>query len=83
VPARGWVQPPAARAWPNRPSKRRIKSLLDASGLSARLDLRSAAPGHARSRCAGSTDSYLQAFQALSEAEGGALGEWRLSGQQL
>lgn len=53
LPVGGWVQPPAAAGHAESPeTKRRLKSLLDVSGLTARLQLRSAPPAATRTCCA-------------------------------
>ncbi len=76
VPVGGWVQPPAAAGHAESPeSKRRIKSLMDVSGLSARIDVCSAAPVSEDDLRRVHPDSYLKKFKQVSDAGGGDLGK--------
>lgn len=76
LPVGDWVQPPPGASHAESPeTKRRMKNLIDVSGLSAYLQLRSA-------EFAGETDlrrvhdeDYLQRFKALSDNGGGIMGE--------
>ena len=76
LPVGGWVQPPSGGGHAESPdSKRRLKSLMDVSGLSARLQVRSAPPLDEDDLLRVHTPAYLQRFQALSDAGGGILGQ--------
>ncbi|MBZ9557489.1 MULTISPECIES: class II histone deacetylase [Modicisalibacter] len=76
MPVGGWVQPPAAGGLAESPeSKRRFKNLMDVSGLSAALDLRSAPPATEEDLRRVHPQAYLDRFKALSDAGGGELGE--------
>lgn len=71
----GLVQPLAAGGLPESPeTKRRLKNLIDVTGLIHELDARSApaAPREALERV--HPASYLDRFKALSDAGGGELG---------
>jgi acetoin utilization deacetylase AcuC-like enzyme len=72
----GWLQPPAGSGHAESPeTKRRLRNLLDVSGLWRHLDVASAEPaGHEDLRRI-HPESYLAAFKALSDAGGGELGE--------
>lgn len=74
LPVGGWVQPPSSTGHAESPeTKRRMKNLLDVSGLSARLDLRSAAPASDEDLLRVHPAHYLQRFKTLSDAGGGLL----------
>ena len=76
LPVGGWVQPPAAGGHAESPeSKRRLKSLLDVSGLTARLETGSAPPAATEDLLRVHARDYLDAFRALSADSGGDLGE--------
>ncbi|MBE7426693.1 MAG: class II histone deacetylase [Ideonella sp.] len=76
LPVGGWIQPMAGSGMAESPdSKRRIKSLFDASGLSQRLDLRSAPPASEEDLRRVHTAGYLAEFKRLSDAGGGELGD--------
>lgn len=76
LPVGGWVQPPAAAGHAESPeSKRRLKSLMDVSGLSRQLHVRSAAPASHEDLLRVHDASYLARFKALSDAGGGSLGQ--------
>jgi acetoin utilization deacetylase AcuC-like enzyme len=76
MPVGGWVQPPAAGGHAESPeSKRRFKSLMDVSGLSARLDVLSAPPASEDDLRRVHPDSYLRRFSQLSDSGGGDLGQ--------
>ena len=76
VPVGGWVQPPAAAGHAESPeSKRRLKALMDVSGLTARLAARSAPPATEEDLRRIHPASYLEAFRAASRKRGGDLGE--------
>ena len=76
LPVGGWVQPPAAAGHAESPeTKRRLKNLLDVSGLTRQLDLRTAAPASEEDLLRVHPAHYLERFKALSDAGGGLLGE--------
>ncbi|MCG3190095.1 MAG: Histone deacetylase-like amidohydrolase [Burkholderiaceae bacterium] len=76
LPVGGWIQPMAGSGMAESPdSKRRIKSLLDASGLSAHLDVRSAPPATREDLLRVHVPHYLDEFKRLSDAGGGILGD--------
>ncbi|MCA3559802.1 MAG: class II histone deacetylase [Aestuariivirga sp.] len=74
-PVGGWVQPPNAAGFCESPdSKRRLKSLMDVSGLTSVLDVRSA-PMLAREDLARvHPATYLDRFAELSAKDGGDMG---------
>lgn len=75
LPVGGWVQPPAAAGHAESPeTKRRLKSLLDVSGLTRQLHVRSASAVSEQELLRVHTAQYLQRFKALSDAGGGELG---------
>jgi len=75
VPVGGWVEPLAAGGHAESPdSKRRFKSLLDVSGLTAKLDVRSADPATMDDLLRVHGRDYLTRFKALSDGSGGELG---------
>lgn len=74
-PVGGWVQPPNAAAYAESPdSKRRLKSLMDVSGLTERLHVTSAAPADDEDLRRVHPADYLAGFKALSDADGGDVG---------
>lgn len=75
VPFGGLVQPLAAGGIPENPeTKRRLKNLMDVTGLSAELDAQSA-PNATRDMLERvHPASYLDAFKAASDAGGGEMG---------
>ncbi len=76
LPVGGWVQPPAGGGHAESPeSKRRLKNLMDVSGLTRQLDLRSAEPASEQDLLRVHPEHYLQRFKALSDAGGGELGD--------
>src|SRR5262245_50284279 len=76
MPIGGWVQPPTGGGHAESPeSKRRFKSLMDVSGLSARLDVLSAPLASEDDLRRVHPDSYLRRFKEVSDAGGGDLGE--------
>jgi len=76
LPVGGWVQPPAAAGHAESPeSKRRLKSLMDVSGLTHQLHVRSAAPASQEDLLRVHDATYLARFKALSDAGGGSLGQ--------
>ncbi|OYW57449.1 MAG: class II histone deacetylase [Rhodobacterales bacterium 12-65-15] len=74
LPVGGLVQPLAGGLPENPETKRRLKNLVEATGLSRHLDLRSADPASDADLSRVHPDSYLSAFKALSDAGGGELG---------
>ena len=75
MPVGGWVQPPSAAGFAESPdSKRRLLSLMQVSGLAARLDMRSAAPVTREDMLRIHPASYLDAFEEASKSAGGDLG---------
>ena len=75
LPVGGWVQPPVAGGFAESPeSKRRLLSLIQASGLAASLDLRSARPATEEDLLRIHSREYLAKFKTLSDAHGGDLG---------
>ena len=75
-PVGGWVQPPNASGLAESPdTKRRLRSLLDASGLLAQLDQRTSPLADESQLLRVHPRSYLERFKTLSAAGGGDLGE--------
>lgn len=71
----GLVQPSVSGGLPENPeTKRRLKNLMDVTGLSAELDCRSAPPATTEDLLRVHPQSYLDTFKAMSDAEGGELG---------
>ena len=74
LPIGGWVQPMASGGHADSPEpKRRLKSLMDVSGLTDRLDQRKAAPATREDLLRIHPASYVDAFKAMSDAGGGAI----------
>ena len=74
LPVGGWVQPMASGGHADSPEpKRRLKSLMDVSGLTDRLDQRKAAPATREDLLRIHPASYVDAFKAMSDAGGGAI----------
>lgn len=74
LPVGGWVQPMASGGHADSPEpKRRLKSLMDVSGLTGHLDLPKAAPATRDDLLRVHPARYLDAFRALSDAGGGAI----------
>lgn len=75
LPVGGWLQPLAGGGHPESPeSKRRLKSLLDVSGLTDQLAVSSAEPAGLDDLLRVHTAEYLERFQALSAGRGGEIG---------
>ena len=75
VPLGGLVQPFAAGGLPESPeTKRRLKNLMDVTGLSSELELRSAPAATRADLLRVHPASYLDAFKEASDAGGGMLG---------
>lgn len=71
----GWVQPLDGSGHPESPaSKRRMKALMDVSGLTARLDVRSAPLATLDDVLRIHRRDYIDSFKRLSDAGGGQLG---------
>jgi acetoin utilization deacetylase AcuC-like enzyme len=74
-PVGGWVQPPSGSDYAESPdSKRRLKSLLEVSGLSRELHERSAPPASDVDLRRVHPASYLARFAELSAGAGGDVG---------
>lgn len=75
VPLGGLMQPLAAGGLPESPeTKRRLKNLMDVTGLTSDLALSSADPADRTDLLRVHPAEYLDAFQAMSDASGGELG---------
>jgi acetoin utilization deacetylase AcuC-like enzyme len=75
LPIGGLVQPLAAGGLPENPeTKRRLKNLMDVTGLSKELSLTGADPATTEDLARVHPQSYLTAFKDLSDAGGGELG---------
>lgn len=75
APVGGLVQPMVAGGLPEAPeTKRRLKNLMDVTGLSEELLLMSAAPASREDLLRVHPASYLEAFKNLSDNGGGELG---------
>ena len=75
LPIGGLVQPLAAGGLPENPeTKRRLKNLMDVTGLTRALDVRSADMASREDLLRVHPASYLDEFKALSDAGGGELG---------
>ncbi|MCP3882737.1 MAG: class II histone deacetylase, partial [Sulfitobacter sp.] len=72
MPVGGLVQPLAAGGLPENPeTKRRLRNLMEVTGLMAELDLRSAAPATRDDLLRVHPAAYLDDFKRLSDAGGG------------
>ncbi len=75
VPVGGIVQPVAGDGFPESPeTKRRLRNLLDVTGLLRELDVRSARPASHEDLTRVHPESYLAEFRRLSDSGGGELG---------
>ncbi|MEX0310268.1 MAG: class II histone deacetylase, partial [Tateyamaria sp.] len=75
VPLGGLVQPLAAGGLPESPeTKRRLKNLMDVTGLTRDLVVTSADPADHAQLLNVHPQSYLDAFKDLSDANGGEIG---------
>jgi acetoin utilization deacetylase AcuC-like enzyme len=75
-PVGGWVQPPSSGGLAESPdSKRRLKSLMDVSGLSAQLDCHSAPMAEDADLLRVHPKTYLGEFRRISESGGGFVGD--------
>jgi acetoin utilization deacetylase AcuC-like enzyme len=76
APVGGLVQPLAAGGLPENPeTKRRLRNLVDATGLAAELVIASAEPATEGDLRRVHPADYLARFRALSDAGGGEVGE--------
>jgi acetoin utilization deacetylase AcuC-like enzyme len=74
LPVGGLVQPAAGGLPENPETKRRLRNLIEVTGLARELDIRSAEPAGWDDLRRVHPDPYLAAFRALSEAGGGEIG---------
>lgn len=75
LPLGDFVQPLAAGGLPENPeTKRRLKNLLEVSGLAKDLDMRGADPASHVDLARVHPEKYLAAFKQMSDAGGGELG---------
>lgn len=75
LPVGGWVQPMSAGGHAESPeTKRRLKNLLDASGITKHLTLSSAPSCSQAQLLRVHPEHYLNEFKALSDEKGGELG---------
>ncbi len=75
LPVGGLVQPQAAGGLPENPeTKRRLKNLMDVTGLTAELMTQSAPPASHADLLRVHPEGYLTEFKRLSDAGGGELG---------
>lgn len=77
APVGGYLQPPSGAGHAEGPeTKRRLKNLVEVSGLGATLDWRRAAPVSRADMERIHTVAYLDKFKALSDAGGGNAGHY-------
>lgn len=75
LPVGGLVQPQSAGGLPENPeTKRRLKNLVEVTGLAAELDCRYAAPATREDILGVHPVSYVDEFKRLSDEHGGDLG---------
>ncbi|SLN43350.1 Histone deacetylase-like amidohydrolase [Pseudoruegeria aquimaris] len=75
LPLGGLVQPLASGGLPENPeTKRRLKNLLEVTGLIRELDVRGAAPAGEADQLRVHPRDYITRFKAMSDAGGGELG---------
>jgi acetoin utilization deacetylase AcuC-like enzyme len=75
LPVGGNVQPMASGGLPEDPeTKRRLKNLIDVTGLAKELDCRSAEPASNQDLLRVHPSDYLDAFKEMSDTGGGELG---------
>ncbi len=75
LPVGGVVQPMSAGGLPENPeTKRRLKNLIEVTGLARELDMRGAPSATWEDLLRVHPESYLSEFKALSDREGGELG---------
>lgn len=76
LPVGGWIQPPSAAGHAESPeTKRRLKNLLDVSGLSQSLQVSSAPVATQEDLLRVHPQTYLERFKALSDNGGGPFGD--------
>lgn len=75
LPVGGFVQPLLGGLPESPETKRRLKNLLDVSGLSRELLMRGAAPATTEDLLRVHPKAYLDAFKTMSDAGGGELGQ--------
>lgn len=76
LPATGLVQPASAGGLPENPeTKRRLKNILDRTGLLAELHVSNGQPATEDDLRRVHTADYLEAFKRLSDGQGGELGQ--------
>lgn len=77
APVGGYLQPPSGAGHAESPeTKRRLKNLVEVSGLGDHLDWRRAAPVTRTDMLRIHTPGYLDLFQQLSDANGGNAGDY-------
>ena len=75
LPVGSWVQPPASGGHPESlESKRRLKALMEVSGLTRQLDNRTAEPATEEDLLRVHDQDYLARFKTLSDDRGGEVG---------
>ena len=74
LPVAGLVQPMAAGLPENPETKRRLRNLIEVTGLTRHLSMRGADPATTTDLLRVHPESYLSAFKAMSDAGGGELG---------
>ena len=75
APVGGLVQPMVSGGLPEAPeTKRRLKNLMDVTGLSAELAMMSAKPSSMDELLKVHTQSYIEQFKSMSDNGGGELG---------
>lgn len=75
LPVGGWVQPPNASGLAESPdTKRRLRSLMDVSGLLAKLEQRTAPLADESDLLRVHPKSYIERFKQLSASGGGDMG---------
>ncbi|MFN4193288.1 MAG: class II histone deacetylase [Tabrizicola sp.] len=74
LPAGGLVQPSPGGLPENPETKRRLRNLIEVTGLTRHLAMRGAEPASREDLLRVHPDSYLSAFKAASDAGGGELG---------
>ena len=75
MPVGRWIQPSVGNGHPESPeSKRRIKALMDVSGLTAQLDVYSAERATLQDLLRVHTADYLDKFKSMSDSGGGIAG---------
>ncbi len=74
LPVAGLIQPTFAGLPENPETKRRLRNLIEVSGLTRHLAMRGAEPASLDDLLRVHPESYLTAFKAMSDAGGGELG---------